>query len=110
MITVQNDCHPIYVMVGTNEFCLTNHSVWSFTRVDTIAAGTNVAVDVGTLRTGAHIVVDEGGRLTVVDGPDLVGSGVLGFATVIGSLGTLMFIRWLGRWFRRSLGLREVID
>lgn len=94
MITVQTQGEAYVGLPGGKEIYLPNYGSWQFSNVVYVASSTNADVSLPTLRSGAVVTVDPWGQVSWVDGPDLIGTSVEGFALAIVSLGVFMGIRF----------------
>lgn len=99
MITFINGGPVLLVGYGAVELGFTNAGTYVLpdgaTRVSGISSN---FVDL-TVRSGAVVTVDSAGAVRVVDGPDLLGAGVYGFAVGVSVIGLVLFIRWATRAF-----------
>lgn len=100
MTTVENVSGPVFVGTPVGEFALTNAGAWHFGEVSYVSYGVGGLSNLNSLRDGAVVVVDVGGRVFYSNGPDLVGSVSYGFGLAILTVGMVMGLKWV---FRRLL-------
>lgn len=111
MIIIQNAA-PIYVGTTNGELFLTS-GTWhlpqaSYVQLDGTNAvtGTNAWVYLPAMEDGAVVTVDGGGLVRAVDGPRILLAGGYGFGTVIATVGLIMFMRWVYRFFAGAAGVK----
>lgn len=107
MITIEN-AGPVHVGTAGGELWLTNAGSWSLGSALYVRVGT-VTNTLQSYADGARVLVDGSGGCQVVNGPDLVGAGVFGFAVGLTSVGIVIALRAVWRGFSRiavgSVGL-----
>lgn len=108
MITLQTATN---VFAGTSggELLLTSGS-WPLTNLSYVQFGTNSQVDIPAYRDGAVVVVDAGGLVSMVDGPDLIGASVHGFSLALMSIGLWLGIRFAFRKALSGANLGSAVD
>jgi len=105
MITIETQL-PIFVGTSGGERFLSTAGEWSFASVNYVSLGdTNTPTYFTNLNDGAFILVDGGGLVDVVLGPDVGYWAVNGFALAVMTLGIMMGIRWV---FRRMAAAAEI--
>lgn len=110
MITIQTAGNT-FVGTSQGEIYLPSAGSWSVPDVTYVAYGTNAQVNISAdTREGALIYVDPAGAVRVQNGPDLIGSSVLGFALAVSSLGVFMGIRWAWRKIMGGVGVSTALD
>jgi len=108
MITLQTATN-VFVGVDGGELYLVAGG-WSLTNVSYVQVGTNSQVEVPVLRDGAVVIVDSGGLVSMVDGPDLIGAGVQGFTLAMMTVGLVLGVRYAMRKALAGLSLGSSAD
>lgn len=102
-IILQNGC-PVFVgLDDSTELGFTNVGQWTISHVSYVAGGTNLPTSVSGVPQGTVVVVDASGKVNVSYAPDLARIGVWGFATAVTVIGTLLVIRYFGRFLRAGM-------
>jgi len=105
MITLETQV-PLFVGTDAGERYVSTAGKWSFESLDYITlGGTNSPVSITNLNDGALVIVDGGGLVSVILGPDVGFMAINGFTVAIMSLGIMMGIRWV---FRRMAAAAQV--
>lgn len=96
MITIQSSSElPIFVETSGGERCFES-GTWTVPDASSVGCWTNAPVSV-SVRSGAVVTVDQGGLVSVTEGPDLAGSAGMGFGLAVGVVGVWVGLRWAAR-------------
>jgi len=105
MITLETQI-PLFVGTPGGERYVSGSGQWSFEGISYVTQGTtNTPTYFTNLNDGTKILVDGGGLVDVVLGPDVGYWAVNGFALAVMTLGIMMGIRWV---FRRMAAAAEI--
>lgn len=83
---------------------------WQLTNLTYVQVGTNAEVSITGLRDGGVVVVDSFGGVSMVDGPDLIGSAVQGFSLAIMTIGIWLGIRYAMKKALSGANLGSAVD
>lgn len=108
MITLQTATN-VFAGVDDGELYL-GAGTWSLTNLVYVQVGTNDQVDIAGLRDGAVVVVDAGGVVSSVDGPDLIEASMQGFTLAIMTIGLWLGIRYALRKALSGANLGSAVD
>lgn len=111
MITIQTTVPAIVGLPGGGEVYLASAGQWSLSGASYVTVGTNAQVNLPVdMRTGACVLVDGSGLVGVVDGPDLVGSSIYGFALAFSTIGVWLGIKYAWRKIMGAGGMSAPVD